>query len=150
MNTRHVFASSVRQIPSESRERVGLSHDLPFPVRNPSSGQMDGQNLSDHLSTISEFSSDTTSARSRLQSLYSDIVARKELNPAGFHANVAWWRRLLEGALRLGLLPGGDHLVLHVNDYLLEALRWNPLGRPLAIPSVIVRSLSSIIEILLT
>ena len=111
---------------------------------------MDGQSLSVHLSTISEFSSDTASARSRLQSLYSDIVTRKELNPAGFHANVAWWRRLLEGALRQGLLPGGDHLVLHVNDCLLEALRWNPFGRPLAIPSVIVRSMSSLVELPLT
>ncbi|KAF8343905.1 uncharacterized protein EI90DRAFT_3284455 [Cantharellus anzutake] len=103
---------------------------------------MGEKSISGYLSTITEFSSNTT-ARSRLQSLYSDIVTRRDSNPMGFIANVGWWKGLLEGAAKQGLLPGGDHLVLHVDDRLLETLRWGPLGTPLSIPSVIAQLVHS-------
>lgn len=94
------------------------------------------QTISSYLSTLPECGTPSTA---RLQSIYSDISGQKLSNPTGYQANIAWWRKVLEGIVERGLQPKPDHLVLHADTELVDALRWDRTGKPLALPSVIVR-----------
>ncbi|KAF9180144.1 hypothetical protein BGZ51_006430 [Haplosporangium sp. Z 767] len=55
--------------------------------------------LQTYLATFPEWSSST-----RLVSLYSEFDKLKETNPFGYEANVNWWRTVILGAARHGLL----------------------------------------------
>src|ERR1700733_10863090 len=88
------------------------------------------------ISTIAELS---TTSSSRIQSLCSDIARHKETNPAAYNANVSWWRHTLSNLLAQGVQPSGDHLVLHVNDTLVQGIAASIGRRPLAIATVVVR-----------
>ncbi|KAF9113106.1 hypothetical protein BGX27_002216 [Mortierella sp. AM989] len=55
--------------------------------------------LQTYLATLPEWSSST-----RLVSLYSEFDKLKETNPFGYEANVSWWRTVILGAARNGLL----------------------------------------------
>ncbi|KAG0257567.1 hypothetical protein BG011_003885 [Mortierella polycephala] len=55
--------------------------------------------LQTYLATFPEWSSST-----RLVSLYSEFDKLKETNPFGYEANVNWWRAVILGAARHGLL----------------------------------------------
>ncbi|KAI1306426.1 hypothetical protein EDD11_004757 [Mortierella claussenii] len=55
--------------------------------------------LQTYLATFPEWSSST-----RLVSLYSEFDKLKETNPFGYEANVNWWRTVILGAARNGLL----------------------------------------------
>ncbi|KAF8980648.1 hypothetical protein BGZ46_003919 [Entomortierella lignicola] len=55
--------------------------------------------LQTYLATLPEWSSST-----RLVSLYSEFDKLKETNPFGYEANVNWWRTVILGAARNGLL----------------------------------------------
>lgn len=76
----------------------------------------------------------------RLQSLYSDIYRQKVSNPDGFKSSIAWWTRTLGHIARKGKQPqSDDHLILHVSSGLVDALRWEKVGRPLGLGAVVVR-----------
>lgn len=76
---------------------------------------------------------------SRLQALYSDISRQKHSNPTSYHSNIQWWRRALESIVSSGLQPDASRLVLHGNRNLLDTLRVQGAGKPLALGAVIVR-----------
>src|SRR5712671_950370 len=76
----------------------------------------------------------------RIQSLYSDISRQKHSNPTTYHANVAWWRSTLEAIVSRGLsLNTPDRLILHADQSLLEVLRYERIGKPLCLGTVVVR-----------
>ncbi|KAF7778602.1 hypothetical protein Agabi119p4_2947 [Agaricus bisporus var. burnettii] len=93
----------------------------------------------DSLSSHSIFQS---TSKARLQALYSDFARQKQSNPSAFHANVEWWRKTLEGLLDSGLLRGtvGDsesRLVLQADRSLLDCVKLDKIGKPLAIGTVV-------------
>jgi hypothetical protein len=97
----------------------------------------DTTSLDAWISTVPELSETATS--SRIQALCSDIALRKEANPAAYNANISWWRNTLSSLLARGAQPSRDHLVLHLNDALVQGIA-NSLGRrPLALTTVVVR-----------
>ncbi|KAG0371399.1 hypothetical protein BGZ54_000026 [Gamsiella multidivaricata] len=55
--------------------------------------------LQTYLANLPEWSSST-----RLASLYSEFDKLKETNPFGYEANISWWRSVILGAARNGLL----------------------------------------------
>lgn len=126
---------------SRSNERIQLQvlaarvHVLSLSPRGHPTALMP-QTISSYLSTLPECGTPPTA---RLQSIYSDISGQKLSNPTGYQANIAWWRKVLEGIVERGLQPKPDHLVLHADTELVDALRWDRTGKPLALPSVIVR-----------
>lgn len=85
------------------------------------------------LSTLPEFQSTP-----RIQSLYSDLSRQKLSNPTGYTANLEWWRKTLTGLTQQRLQPQPDSLVLHVDQGLSDAFRWDKVGRPLGLGVVIV------------
>lgn len=100
----------------------------------------------DSLSSHSIFQS---TSKARLQALYSDFARQKQSNPSAFHANVEWWRKTLEGLLDSGLLRGtvGDsesRLVLQADRSLLDCVKLDKIGKPLAIGTVIVSHSNSL------
>jgi charged multivesicular body protein 7 len=116
--------------------------------------------MESHLATIPEY---TPSRIARLQSLYSDFTRQKQANPTAFASNVEWWYRLLRKCLEEGLLAGsngidgdktadidvsGDCLILHTGSDLPEKFRWDRLGRPLALPTVLVSAIRCFSRIL--
>jgi charged multivesicular body protein 7 len=90
--------------------------------------------LKKYLSTLPEFS--TTS--SRLSFLYSSLAPRKSANPTGFSSAIGWWRLLLLDLVAKGHL-GEDKLILVADDTLREALRWDKIGRPSSLGTILVR-----------
>lgn len=80
----------------------------------------------------------------RIQSLYSDISRQKHSNPTTYNSNIAWWHATLEAIVSHGwLLNTPDRLILHAEQTLLETLRYERVGKPLCLGTVIVcRSLS--------
>ncbi|KAJ8475390.1 hypothetical protein ONZ45_g15624 [Pleurotus djamor] len=94
------------------------------------------------LLTLPPFSS---TSRPRLQALYADISRQKTSNPESYHANVEWWRRALEVVVSTGYLisqshslaTGGSKLVLTADSSLLNALKVEGVGKPLALGAVI-------------
>jgi hypothetical protein len=86
------------------------------------------------------------SNKNRLAYLYSDF-SRGD-NPAGARGNVEWWKTTLSQIVARGLQSGGgegnsssaDKLVLCADQGLLERLRIEGVGRPMAIGYVLVRN----------
>jgi charged multivesicular body protein 7 len=101
------------------------------------------ETLDSYLSSLPEGSN-----KNRLAYLYSDFTRGD--NTAGARANVEWWKATLSHILARGLQAGGsggegesvihitDKLVLHADQALLERLRREGVGRPMAIGYVLV------------
>lgn len=95
------------------------------------------------LSTLPTYASSSTS---RLKSLYSDFTYQKQSNPTSYASNVEWWRRTLEDMLLRGWLSDThnanatpDRVVLHATGVpFTEHFRFEGVGKPLSIPTVIV------------
>ncbi|KIY72107.1 hypothetical protein CYLTODRAFT_344696 [Cylindrobasidium torrendii FP15055 ss-10] len=80
-----------------------------------------------------------TSSKSRLQATYSDFTNQKTANPAAFHANVEWWRKTLESLVSQGAQAStSDRLVLVASRALLDTLKVDGVGKPIALGNVIV------------
>ncbi|KAH7035792.1 Snf7-domain-containing protein [Microdochium trichocladiopsis] len=79
--------------------------------------------------------------RTRLPALYSDFRQQATLNPDGFQANVHAWKRGLSNAALAGHVPSKtatrSHLVLDLDDAILDSLTSPQYGRPLALGSVL-------------
>ncbi|KAF8609953.1 hypothetical protein BDV93DRAFT_462565 [Ceratobasidium sp. AG-I] len=84
--------------------------------------------ISDYISTLPEYKATSQ----RLQSLYSDLAKQRLSNPTGYSANVEWWRRTLSELTARGLQPAGV-LVLRADSLLVDAFRWDKVGRPLGV-----------------
>lgn len=117
----------------ENRDQHSANHG--HPIQLPST-------IADYLNSLIEFKS-----IDRIESLYSDYSPSRQSNPAGFQSNNAAWKIILTDLLKLGLqsidpLPSDDHpridqrlpsphrLVLHLDDQLLDSLRWKDVGKP--------------------
>ncbi|KAI1653536.1 Snf7-domain-containing protein [Daldinia decipiens] len=86
--------------------------------------------------------------RARLPALYSDFRSQRTLNPDGFAANVAAWKRGLSSAALAGQAPSKsathNHLSLDLeSDALLRSLESKQFGRPLALGTVLQEALTS-------
>jgi hypothetical protein len=102
---------------------------------------MSAASISSFLESIPEFQSGKRAAF-----FYGDVAPRKESDPDAYRAVVSFWQRVLENLLLRGLQPSndgcGDKLVLHVDDTLLQSLRWLKHGRPLSVASAVVSCLA--------
>ncbi|PVF94856.1 hypothetical protein CPB86DRAFT_788647 [Serendipita vermifera] len=89
--------------------------------------------ISSYLSSLPEFASTP-----RIQSLYSDLGRQKLSNPTGYAANLTWWRSTLQELVSKRLQPASENaLILHVDQDLSDALRWEKVGRPAGLAVVI-------------
>ncbi|KAI1452737.1 Snf7-domain-containing protein [Annulohypoxylon moriforme] len=96
--------------------------------------------MSDLLSYLVQH--DQNFRRARLPALYSDFRSQRTLNPDGFIANVAAWKRGLSSAALAGYTPSKsttrNHLILDLDsDSLLHSLQSKQFGRPLALGTVL-------------
>ena len=89
------------------------------------------------------------SKRARLAYLYSDLSQARLNNPTSFASSVSWWSNLLSDIVSKGLQDGGgastatsDKLVMHLNQELLDRLRWEGAGRPTGLGTVAVRAMN--------
>ncbi|KAI0273300.1 Snf7-domain-containing protein [Gloeopeniophorella convolvens] len=83
-------------------------------------------------------------SKSRLQSLYSDISRQKHSNPTTYNSNIAWWRSTLEDIVSHGWqLNVPDALVLHAEHSLQDCLRYEGVGKPLCLGTVITELITS-------
>jgi charged multivesicular body protein 7 len=89
--------------------------------------------IPEYISTLPEYK---TSSQ-RLQSLYSDLARQRLSNPAGYTANVEWWRRTLSEVTARGLQSAGV-VVLRADSLLVDAFRWEKVGRPLGVGYALV------------
>jgi charged multivesicular body protein 7 len=80
-----------------------------------------------------------TASPSRLQALYSDISRQKHSNPTSYHANIEWWRKTLQLLVSSGLQQSKSRLVLNAGRNLVEEVRLERVGKPLALGAVVVR-----------
>ncbi len=84
-------------------------------------------------------------------SLYSDFRYQQAVNPDGYAANVAAWRKALFSAARAGLVPGkqgqNDQLAIWTGEELLRELETEHLRRPLALGAVIVGAERVLIQV---
>jgi charged multivesicular body protein 7 len=89
------------------------------------------------LLTLPTYASTSTS---RLHSLYADISRQKHSNPSSFQSTVLWWNTTLHAILAKGWQPRSqDKLVLHADHTILpEAFRYEGVGRPLCLATVVV------------
>ena len=75
----------------------------------------------------------------RIQSLYSDISRQKHSNPTTYNSNLTWWHSTLETIVSRGrLLNTSDRLILRADQTLLDTLRYEGVGKPLCLGTVIV------------
>ncbi|KAI8956915.1 Snf7-domain-containing protein [Daldinia sp. FL1419] len=86
--------------------------------------------------------------RARLPALYSDFRSQRTLNPDGFAANVAAWKRGLANAALAGRAPSKsatyNHLTIDLeSDALLRSLESKQFGRPLALGTVLQEALAN-------
>ncbi|KAF8557312.1 hypothetical protein OG21DRAFT_1435544 [Imleria badia] len=106
---------------------------------------------------LSSCSTYTSTSKSRLQSLYSDISRQKHSNPTSYHAHVDWWQRTLEELVSRGwqtdtTSPHKDKetdtqaaepekqsnkLVLVARRAVVDKLRYDGVGKPLGLASTI-------------
>ncbi|KAI0482953.1 hypothetical protein GGR56DRAFT_216307 [Xylariaceae sp. FL0804] len=90
---------------------------------------------------------DPSFRKARLPALYSDFRPQRTLNPDGFAANVAAWKRGLARAAFAGQAPSRSaapsRLVLELDDSLLRALESKQFGRPLALGAVLQEALAA-------
>jgi charged multivesicular body protein 7 len=89
--------------------------------------------------------SDTST--SRLQSLYSDISRQKFSNPDSYQTNITWWHTALQELVWSGLQPPNgraatpNRLSLNAGMELVDALKLQGVGKPLAIGHIVVSKL---------
>ncbi|ETS75845.1 hypothetical protein PFICI_12789 [Pestalotiopsis fici W106-1] len=85
--------------------------------------------------------------KARLPALYSDFTPQRTLNPDGYAANVAAWKRGLSSALLSGRTPSRSaqrsHFTLELDDSLLRALETKQLGQPLALGAVLAEAVAN-------
>ncbi|CAJ2512326.1 Uu.00g053410.m01.CDS01 [Anthostomella pinea] len=85
--------------------------------------------------------------KARLPALYSDFRPQRTLNPDGFAANVAAWKRGLSHAAIAGHAPSKsptrNHMILELDDSLLRALESKQYGPPLALGTVLQEALAA-------
>ncbi|KAI8942763.1 hypothetical protein NX059_000807 [Plenodomus lindquistii] len=78
--------------------------------------------------------------RHRLPSLYADFGQQLDINPEGYHANVAVWIKALTDASQAGLIPtqGSTHDLLNIRntDELARALQHPHHGTPTCLTAV--------------
>ncbi|KAI1373276.1 Snf7-domain-containing protein [Hypoxylon crocopeplum] len=91
---------------------------------------------------------DNNFRRARLPALYSDFRPQRTLNPDGFAANVAAWKRGLSSAALAGRTPSKSptrsHLTLDLDgDSLLRSLESKQFGRPLALGTVLQEAVAN-------
>jgi len=68
---------------------------------------------------------------------------QKHSNPTAYNSNLAWWHSTLETIVSRGWLPNtSDRLILHADQSLLDALRYERVGKPLGLGTVIVSCFS--------
>ncbi|KAH6614179.1 Snf7-domain-containing protein [Boeremia exigua] len=76
----------------------------------------------------------------RLASLYADFRQQLEINPDGYHANIAAWTKALADAARAGVIPSQgttrDLLNIRTADDLARALQHPQYGKPTCLPAV--------------
>ncbi|KAJ4368188.1 hypothetical protein N0V83_006544 [Neocucurbitaria cava] len=76
----------------------------------------------------------------RLASLYADFRQQLEINPEGYHANIAAWTKALTDASRAGVIPMQgtvrDLLNIRTADELARALQHPQYGKPTCLPAV--------------
>ncbi|KAF2855875.1 hypothetical protein T440DRAFT_485944 [Plenodomus tracheiphilus IPT5] len=76
----------------------------------------------------------------RLPSLYADFGQQLEVNPDGYHANIAVWIKALTDASRAGVISmqGNTHDLLNIRatDELARALQHPQHGKPTCLPAV--------------
>lgn len=82
-------------------------------------------------------------SKARLQALYSDFSRQRQSNPTAFQANVEWWRKALSALLNNGFQQDSNgiiecRLVLQANRGLLDRLKLEKIGKPLAMGAVVV------------
>lgn len=82
-------------------------------------------------------------SKPRLHALYADIARQKHSNPTAFQSNVEWWRNTLQELVVRGWQSRSstahlDRLILHVDPSLPETLRYEGVGKPLGLGTVIV------------
>ena len=77
----------------------------------------------------------------RLKSIYSDISLQKVSNPATYTSNLEWWKRTLQAFVSKGLQQPDSHdvLILSASPDIVEKLRYEGVGKPLGLATVIVR-----------
>ncbi|KAM0819130.1 putative SNF7 family protein [Seiridium cardinale] len=85
--------------------------------------------------------------KARLPALYSDFNSQRTLNPDGYAANVAAWKRGLSSALLAGHAPSrsahGSHFTLELDDSLLRSLESKQFGQPLALGTVLAEAIAN-------
>ncbi|KAI0022501.1 Snf7-domain-containing protein [Xylariomycetidae sp. FL0641] len=103
--------------------------------------------MSDLLTYLVE--NDPNFRKQRLPALYSDFSAQRTLNPDGYAANVAAWKRGLANAAAAGQIPSksGDrnHLLLDLqsSDALLRSLESKQFGRPLGLGTALQEAMNA-------
>ncbi|KDQ60963.1 hypothetical protein JAAARDRAFT_125410 [Jaapia argillacea MUCL 33604] len=91
--------------------------------------------IASQLSLLPTYDGTSTS---RLQSLYSDISRRKDSNPTAYRSSVDWWRQTLEAWLAKGWQRDSqDKLILHVAPNLVDSFKFEGVGKPLGLSSVV-------------
>ena len=109
---------------------------------------------------LSSCSTYTTTSKSRLQSLYSDVSRQKHSNPTSYHAHVDWWKRTLEELVSRGWQAENtstrkgkgieteedpdnwsNKLVLSARRSLVDRLRYDGIGKPLGLGHTVVRGI---------
>ncbi|EPQ32388.1 uncharacterized protein PFL1_00584 [Pseudozyma flocculosa PF-1] len=130
--------------------------------------------LKDYLARHPSFQ-DPSSSSSPLPSLYSDLSRQRRSNPAGFRANVEWWKHILtqvawDGVQQSNALASSkddvekldshqaagrsagasqDRLVLHLNETTKTAWSIDHVGRPLGLGTVVaeLQSTSDVVSL---
>ncbi|KAG2158232.1 Snf7-domain-containing protein [Suillus bovinus] len=93
--------------------------------------------------TLSTLPNYTSTSKSRLKSLYSDIHRQKHSNPSSFHAYVDWWHGTLKDVTSRGWQgsDGSDgtsnKLILGARRVLVDKLRYEGVGKPLGLGTTI-------------
>ena len=107
-------------------------------MASPGAGPSSQRSQKSRLRELSTYSSVSPA---RLKSIYSDISLQKVSNPAAYTSNLDWWKRTLEAFVSKGLQQPAskDVLVLDVSPDIAEKLRFEGVGKPLGLASVIVR-----------
>jgi charged multivesicular body protein 7 len=91
---------------------------------------------------LSQLSTYTTTSKARLQALYADFSRQKQSSPAAFRANVEWWAHTFQDLIERRLQPGSPHgLILRANTTLPDVFRYEGVGKPLSLSTVVVRDL---------
>ncbi|KAF8077814.1 hypothetical protein FPV67DRAFT_1463120 [Lyophyllum atratum] len=85
-----------------------------------------------------------TTSPSRLQALYSDISRQKHSNPTSYQSNIEWWRKALQVIVSSGLqTDSSSRLTLRADARLMERVRVEGVGKPLALGAVVAELLAS-------